>query len=451
MSDTADTAAGTGDPGFGVYVHWPFCAQKCPYCDFNSHVRFKGWDEDRFLAAYIRELSSTRDKIGARRVRSIFFGGGTPSLMKPATVAAILDHIAKIWSVDAGAEITLEANPGSVEAERFRGYRDAGINRVSMGLQSLRDDDLKKLGRIHTVAESKAALKIARETFERFSFDLIYARPGQQPDDWRAELSEALALADDHISLYQLTIEPDTPYAALHAAGKLIVPDPDAALALYEITQELTAEKGLAAYEISNHATPGAESQHNLLYWRYGEYAGIGPGAHGRLLIDRQRFATVTQKHPESWAALVEDNAIGLIEETAITQSQEADEMLLMGLRLREGVSLDRLARVGGVSLRAKTVAGLTALGLIEIIGLPAEPSPHDWRANELNAISVCNGAGQRPQSSPDIARTAARIRATPKGRFVLNAVVAELAASFEAALSSAAMELPIDNVPGAL
>ena len=206
--------------------------------------------------------------------------------MKPQTVGAILDHIAKLWPIDANAEITIEANPGSVEATRFKGYRDAGVNRVSMGLQSLRDDDLKKLGRIHTVAESKAALNIARSTFNRFSFDLIYARPKQTPQDWRAELAEALDLAGDHISLYQLTIEPDTPYAALHASGKLIVPDADAALALYEITQEMTAARGLNSYEISNHARAGQESQHNLLYWRYGEYAGIGPGAHGRLLTD---------------------------------------------------------------------------------------------------------------------------------------------------------------------
>ena len=328
---------------FGVYIHWPFCAQKCPYCDFNSHVRFGGWDEARFLKAYLRELDSVAGMIAAspsprssrgeghgvavppargegpqytlsqataphvmsktcfqhdplpiegmgrgnrRTVSSIFFGGGTPSLMKPQTVGAILDHIAKLWPIDANAEITIEANPGSVEATRFKGYRDAGVNRVSMGLQSLRDDDLKKLGRIHTVAESKAALNIARSTFNRFSFDLIYARPKQTPQDWRAELAEALDLAGDHISLYQLTIEPDTPYAALHASGKLIVPDADAALALYEITQEMTAARGLNSYEISNHARAGQESQHNLLYWRYGEYAGIGPGAHGRLLTD---------------------------------------------------------------------------------------------------------------------------------------------------------------------
>ena len=273
------------DPGFGVYIHWPFCAQKCPYCDFNSHVRHKGWDEARFLAAYLRELDHVAGMTGQRFVQSIFFGGGTPSLMKPETVGAILDHIAKLWAVEPNAEITIEANPGSVEATRFQGYKRAGINRVSMGLQSLRDAELKKLGRIHTVEESKAALKIARDTFERFSFDLIYARPGQQPDAWRAELAEALELAGDHISLYQLTIEPDTPYAALHATGKLIVPDPDAALALYEITQEMTTARGFDAYEISNHARPGEESRHNLLYWRYGEYAGVGPGAHGRVIV----------------------------------------------------------------------------------------------------------------------------------------------------------------------
>ena len=438
------------DPGFGVYVHWPFCAQKCPYCDFNSHVRFSGWDEDRFLSAYLRELSTTREKIGARRVRSIFLGGGTPSLMKPATVAAILDHIAKIWTVEDDAEITLEANPGSVEAERFRGYRDAGVNRVSMGLQSLRDDDLKKLGRIHTVAESKAALKIARGTFERFSFDLIYARPNQQPDAWRTELTEALELAGDHISLYQLTIEPDTPYAALHAAGKLIVPDPDAALALYEITQELTGMRGLAAYEISNHALPGCESRHNLLYWRYGEYAGAGPGAHGRLDVGSQRIATVTEKHPESWATLVEHKADGFTEETTITQSQQADEMLLMGLRLREGVSIERLEHEGGVLLGPKTVAGLAALGLIEIIATPGsqtDAGERNWRANELNTIALCDGAGQRPAAPYHATLPGRRIRATPKGRFVLNAVVAELSASFEPV---SALQ-PMDNARSAL
>ncbi len=429
---------------FGVYIHWPFCAQKCPYCDFNSHVRHKGWDEARFLAAYKRELDHVAGMLGAspsprsgaqgegkkRTVSSIFFGGGTPSLMKPETVGAILDHIAELWTVEPNAEITIEANPGSVEAARFQGYRAAGINRVSMGLQSLRDDELKKLGRIHTVAESKAALKIARDTFERFSFDLIYARPGQQPDAWRAELAEALDLAGDHISLYQLTIEPDTHYAALHAAGKLIVPDPDAALALYEITQEMTTARGFDAYEISNHARPGEESRHNLLYWRYGEYAGVGPGAHGRLLTGAGRFATVTEKNPEAWIARVESQGHGFTERTEVTRAEQADEMLLMGLRLREGVDLGRLAALGGVGPSKQVMDGLMALGLLERLSA-ATPSTvlGNWRANELEPIAMCLGPGEAPDyklpALPDI------VRATPKGRFVLNAVVAELSKSF--------------------
>ncbi len=391
-------------PGFGVYVHWPFCAQKCPYCDFNSHVRFGGWDEARYLKAYKRELDHAAALTGPRQVASIFFGGGTPSLMKPETVAAILDHIAQLWTVARDAEITLEANPGSVEAGRFKGYRASGVNRVSMGLQSLRDDDLKKLGRIHTVAESKAALDVARSTFERFSFDLIYARPGQTPEAWRAELTEALDLAGDHLSLYQLTIEPDTPYAALHAAGKLVVPDADAALALWDVTQELTEARGLGAYEISNHARPGEESRHNLLYWRYGEYAGVGPGAHGRLLAGAGRHATVTERNPEAWVAAVEDHGHGFTEMTALTQLEQADEMLLMGLRLREGIDLDRLAALGGVRPSRATIEDLARLDLVEI--------------------------------TPASLSGAERVRATPRGRFVLNAVVAELSASCQSHLS---------------
>ncbi|MEQ1653687.1 MAG: radical SAM family heme chaperone HemW [Hyphomicrobium sp.] len=428
------------DPGFGVYIHWPFCAQKCPYCDFNSHVRFGGWDEDRFLAAYLRELDTTAALIGPRDVRSIFFGGGTPSLMKPQTVAAILDRISTLWTITPGAEITLEANPGSVEASRFQGYRAAGVNRVSMGFQSLRDEDLRKLGRIHSVDEAKAALKIARATFERYSFDLIYARPGQQPDAWRAELAEALDLAGDHVSLYQLTIEPDTPYFALQAAGKLVVPDPDAALALYEITQEMTAARGLMPYEISNHARPGEESSHNLLYWRYGEYAGIGPGAHGRLLVGSERLATIAEKHPETWAALVEEHGQGLTEITPITRSEQADEMLMMGLRLREGISLDRLAALGGVRPSTDVLDYLQTLGLIER-GKGRHFAPEvaaNWRANELDAIPMCASPGLAPESAEprsvgDNARPSL-IRATPKGRFVLNAVVAELSKNFEPA-----------------
>ena len=479
---------------FGVYIHWPFCAQKCPYCDFNSHVRHQGWDEDRFLAAYKRELDTVAEMIGdssppplwgrpgggesklltlgipptpnpspqggggSRTVTSIFFGGGTPSLMKPETVGAILDHVAKLWTVQPGAEITLEANPGSVEATRFKGYRAAGINRVSMGFQSLRDDDLKRLGRIHTVDESKAALKIARDTFERVSFDLIYARPGQQPDVWRSELAEALDLAGDHVSLYQLTIEPDTPYAALHAAGRLIVPDQDAALALYEITQEMTAARGLLPYEISNHARPGQESQHNLLYWRYGEYAGVGPGAHGRLAVPSprtsrgegaiSRFATVAEKNPEAWAALVEANGHGFTEMTELSRAEQADEMLLMGLRLREGIDLDRLAALGGVRPSTASLAHLQGFGLIELAkGRSFAPDVYaagvtsNWRHDELDTIQMCSGPGLVPEVAGHNAPEAighnalpARIRATPKGRFVLNAVVAELSKNFEPA-----------------
>jgi len=448
---------------FGVYIHWPFCAQKCPYCDFNSHVRFGGWDEERFLAAYLRELDWAAQKIaspapgvdgsadGARRtVSSVFLGGGTPSLMRPQTVGAILDHIGRLWPVARDAEITLEANPGSVEAGRFRGYRAAGVNRVSMGLQSLRDEELKKLGRIHTVAEAKAALAIARSTFERYSFDLIYARPGQTPQQWRAELAEALTLAGDHISLYQLTIEPDTPYAALHAAGKLVVPDEDAALTLYETTQELTASKGLAAYEISNHARPGGESRHNQLYWRYGEYAGIGAGAHGRLVTADGRLATVGERNPEQWVSRVETDGQGYAEQTLLTRSEQADEMLLMGLRLSEGVALSHLASLAGMAPSQEVVDGLVALGLLERVqdGLGTGAFPTAFgRGNELDEIIMCLGPGtprEQPHGANRLARAArGTIRATPRGRFVLSAVVAELAASCTPAVGELVMDKP--------
>jgi len=381
--------------GFGVYVHWPFCAQKCPYCDFNSHVRFGGIDEARFRSAFLRELEHTAQRLGPRTVSSIFFGGGTPSLMQPQTVGAILDRIASLWRVAPDAEITLEANPGSVEAGRFRGHRAAGVNRVSLGVQSLRDDILKSLGRIHSAAEAKAAIEIARTTFERISFDLIYARPGQAPDAWRKELGEALAIAGGHLSLYQLTIEPDTPFAALHAAGKLVIPDEDLAAALYAATQELTRAAGLPAYEISNHAAPGEESRHNLLYWRYGEYAGIGPGAHGRLLLDGSRVATSTERNPEAWAGRVEAAGHGVTETATLSRTEEADEMLLMGLRLSEGIDLDLLQRRYGFAVPAAAVAELTQQGLIEAV------------------------AGSR------------RLRATAEGRFILNEIVLRLALSF--------------------
>nr|MCU0955264.1 radical SAM family heme chaperone HemW [Hyphomicrobium sp.] len=350
---------------FGVYVHWPFCAQKCPYCDFNSHVRFSGWDEPRFLAAYLRELSEVKDRVGPQPVQSIFFGGGTPSLMQPSTVAAILDQIAGLWTIVPGAEITLEANPNSVEASRFAGYRAAGVNRVSIGVQSLRDTELKRLGRLHSVSEAKAAIEIAQRTFDRFSFDLIYARPGQTLREWREELSEALVMAAGHLSLYQLTIEPDTPFAELHARGKLVVPDPDAALDLYALTQEMTAAKGLHAYEISNHAVPGEESRHNLLYWRYGVYAGVGPGAHGRLVLsDGTRLATATERNPERWVERVQTAGHGFVEEQVLSLEEQADEMLLMGLRLAEGVDLDVMARRFGFAPGISELTDLTNLGL---------------------------------------------------------------------------------------
>jgi oxygen-independent coproporphyrinogen-3 oxidase len=420
---------------FGVYVHWPFCAQKCPYCDFNSHVRFGGWDEARFLAAYKREIDGIADLIGARTVSSIFFGGGTPSLMQPATTAAILDHIAKRWDIASDAEITLEANPNSVEAARFRGFREAGVNRVSIGVQSLRDEELRKLGRIHTVAEAKTALDVARSTFDRFSFDLIYARPKQTAEDWRAELTEALSLVGDHLSLYQLTIEPDTPYAALHAVGKLVIPDDDAARALYEITDELTAAGGLSAYEVSNYARPGAESRHNLLYWRYGEYAGIGPGAHGRILVEGQRRATVTEKNPEAWAARVEATGTGVVETTELTRAEQADEMLLMGLRLSEGVDLDQLAALGGVRPDARAIDDLVALGLLNIFGLADGPWPVAIpHSGDRDVIRACAGPGLAPEAFAGQATPPARIRATRAGRLVLNAVVAKLAKGFVSA-----------------
>jgi oxygen-independent coproporphyrinogen-3 oxidase len=385
-------------PGFGVYVHWPFCAAKCPYCDFNSHVRFGGVDETRFLAAFLREIDHAAAETGPREVASIFFGGGTPSLMAPSTVAAIIDHLARRYSLASGAEITLEANPSSVEAGRFRGYRDAGVNRVSLGIQSLRDDELKKLGRIHSAAEAMTAIGIAAKTFDRTSFDLIYARPGQTTAEWRTELAQALELAGSHLSLYQLTIEPETPFATLHAAGKLMIPDPDQALALYDVTQEMTARAGLPQYEISNHARPGEESRHNLIYWRYGEYAGIGPGAHGRIRANGERLATVTERNPEAWLAKVEAVGHGTTERTEIMPTEAADEMLLMGLRLNEGLDLARLERMTGQTPSSASMTELTDLGMLEPLGN-------------------------------------SRIRATGQGRFVLNALVAKLSQGFQPAV----------------
>ncbi|MEO1794281.1 MAG: radical SAM family heme chaperone HemW [Pseudomonadota bacterium] len=390
-------AANPDAAGFGVYVHWPFCAAKCPYCDFNSHVRSTGIDEAAFVDAFERDIARQARRTGRRTVTSIFFGGGTPSLMPVATVEAILAAIDRAWGIADGAEITLEANPTSVEAERFRGYRLAGINRVSLGVQSLRDDDLRALGRMHTAAEAISAVEVAQQTFDRISFDLITARPKQTVPEWRAELGQALALAADHLSLYQLTIEPGTPFEKLHAANKLIVPDPDLADDLYALTNEMTAAAGLPLYEISNHARPGSESQHNLLYWRYGEYVGIGPGAHGRPIVDGARQATSTERHPETWRDRVAETGAAFVETTPLTREDLADELLLMGLRLVEGVDLVRLQALGGVTLDPATVNTLAADGFL----------------------------------NPPTNRT---LSATAKGRFVLNRLVLELSQTFVSA-----------------
>ena len=362
----ASGAEKSDSPGFGVYVHWPFCLSKCPYCDFNSHVRQAAIDETRFARAFAAEIAATAARTGGRTVSTIFFGGGTPSLMQPATVSAVLDAIAQHWSVAADLEVTLEANPSSVEATRFRGYRTAGVNRVSLGVQALDDTALKELGRLHSAREALDAVAIARRTFDRVSFDLIYARPRQSPESWAAELRCAVAQAGEHLSLYQLTIEADTPFAALHAAGKLAVPSENDARALYDVTQAVCAEAGFPAYEVSNHARPGAECRHNLVYWRAQEYAGIGPGAHGRLGIEGRRHATATEKRPESWLMRVESLGHGVITDEALTREQMADEFLLMGLRLAEGIDPQRYARISGRPLDPARIALLEEQGAIE-------------------------------------------------------------------------------------
>src|SRR5690348_12850616 len=317
------------DSAFGVYLHWPFCLSKCPYCDFNSHVRHAAIDEARYVRAFESEIASTAARVPGRTVSTIFFGGGTPSLMQPATVDAILNAIGKRWTIATGAEVTLEANPTSVEAARFRGYRTAGVNRVSLGVQALDDAALKELGRLHTAQEALDAVAVARSIFERYSFDLIYARPRQTPQAWAAELKRAIAEAAEHLSLYQLTIEADTPFAALHKNGKLVIPNDDLARDLYDLTQSICSKAGLPAYEISNHARPGAECRHNLVYWRGHDYAGVGPGAHGRLDIDGVRQATATEKRPEHWLIQVEEAGHGVIADDPLTREERGDEFLL--------------------------------------------------------------------------------------------------------------------------
>ncbi|MDC0659273.1 radical SAM family heme chaperone HemW [Leisingera sp. SS27] len=374
--------------GFGLYVHWPYCQAKCPYCDFNSHVSAK-IDQNLWVSAYLQELDRLSEQLSGRVLNTIFFGGGTPSLMLPETVAAVIERAREIWPFANDIEISLEANPGSVEAARFAGYRDAGVNRISMGLQALDDEDLRRLGRIHTVAEAKAAFDIARNCFDRVSFDLIYARQGQTLDAWKTELREALSMAVDHLSLYQLTIEEGTAFGDRYARGKLRgLPEEDTAADMYLATQEICASFGMNGYEVSNHARSGAESRHNLIYWRYGDYAGIGPGAHGRITLNQRRFATETHLSPGAWLeAVKEGNGESLRE--PLSAEDAASEYLMMSIRLAEGLDMVRFSRLSGHKISEKRLENLVQLGMVTISGQ--------------------------------------RLRATDQGRALLNAVLREL------------------------
>lgn len=376
---------------FAIYVHWPFCKAKCPYCDFNSHVRHQPVDDMAFARSLSTELQWFSERTKDRCVSSVFFGGGTPSLMPPRAVAHVLEEVSRLWNIAPDAEISMEANPTSIEAQNFRGYRSAGVNRVSVGVQSLNDPDLLALGRQHTAREALAAFRLAAGIFPRVSFDLIYARPAQTAEQWRAELGLALSEQRGHMSLYQLTIEPDTQYFRLHERGLLQIPPEDSAAELYEITQDMTAAAGLTAYEVSNHAAPGHESRHNLLYWRYGEYAGVGPGAHSRIVTGGSRRAIATERHPETWRDLVAANGNGIIEDVAVDASGQAFEYLLMGLRIAEGIDLERYDDLADRGIDRARIADLEALGFVD-----------------------CRGS---------------RLAATARGRRVLNAVIAELAA----------------------
>lgn len=397
MRTRAQTDPPAGDAqadraGFAVYVHWPFCLSKCPYCDFNSHVR-ETVDQAVWRDALLKELEFHAAETGARRVDSVFFGGGTPSLMPVATVAAVIEKIDALWGYELAPEITLEANPTSVEADRFAGFRAAGVNRLSLGVQALRDRDLKFLGRGHDVAQACAALDLAAENFDRFSFDLIYARPDQSARAWEAELREALSLAGDHLSLYQLTIEPGTGFEGAVARGVFTPADADHAATLYEMTQEICADAGLAGYEISNHARPGGQSRHNLVYWRYGDYAGIGPGAHGRLSVDGQRIATANLRKPERWLSSVRESGVGREARNLLSAEEQASEMLIMGLRLAEGISLPRYAALAGVPLPEDRMMPLSIEGLL-------------WRRGD-------------------------RIGITARGQLLLDAILRDLTAAF--------------------
>lgn len=354
--------------GFGIYLHWPFCEAKCPYCDFNSFAQ-KSVDHSAWANAYLRELDRYAALIPGRVLNSVFFGGGTPSLMEPDSVAAIMARIKDHWPLANDLEVTLEANPTSVEAGRFRAFSDAGINRISMGVQALNDNDLRRLGRLHTASEAVQAFDIARNIFDHVSFDLIYARQNQTVAEWRAELSEALSMAVDHLSLYQLTIEPGTVFGARHAQGKLPgLPSDDHSADMYDMTQELCDTAGYETYEVSNHAKRGASSHHNLIYWRYGDFAGIGPGAHGRITLNGERYATETVTHPDSWLNAVETEKTEKAR-TAINAVEQAQEYLMMSLRLAEGMSLSRYSRLASCDLSSNAIDRLIELEMIEVTG----------------------------------------------------------------------------------
>lgn len=340
----------SGDRKTGIYIHWPFCKSKCPYCDFNSHVR-EAIDERAWESAYVKTLESYAARLPGREIASVFFGGGTPSLMPPRTVEAILSAIRKNWSVAEDIEITLEANPTSVESEKLKAFRQAGVNRVSLGIQALNDKDLKFLGRKHNVREALEALEIAQNIFDRFSFDLIYARPEQSLKQWEAELKEATGYSGGHLSLYQLTIERNTPFYMDHVQGKFTMPTENLAADFYNLTQDILSAGGLPAYEISNHARPGQESRHNMIYWRYSDYIGVGPGAHGRLTMERQKFATREHSAPEIWLEKAGQSGEAAHPYEPLSRRDRFLEALMMGLRLEEGVSVQRLEAEGDASL----------------------------------------------------------------------------------------------------
>jgi putative oxygen-independent coproporphyrinogen III oxidase len=377
-----------------LYIHWPFCLAKCPYCDFNSHVRER-IPQARFRDALRQELAWEAGRLGRRKLTSIFFGGGTPSLMEPDTVAALIADATRLFTRAADIEITLEANPTSVEAGKFTAFRDAGVNRVSIGIQALHDDILRRLGRQHSASQAIAALETGRKIFPRLSFDLIYARPDQSEAAWRAELRRALDLAADHLSLYQLTIEPGTVFEAAHRRGEIVLPDDDTAATLYDATAEEAARFGLLPYEVSNYARPGAESRHNLAYWRYADYAGIGPGAHGRLTLGGALTATRRHRAPEPWAERVERDGHGTMQQEALTTEERAREMLLMGLRLTEGIDITRFAARTGIPLDDALDQDVLARALAE-----------DY-----------------------LVRTATHLRATGEGRLRLDSLLAALVA----------------------